>query len=71
MSAAECYLDTAPSPDGPGRVEITTCPRCGQHHPTVTLSALDRPIPPAWTHWAPCPETAQPILFSLPAAGEP
>jgi len=42
------------------------CARCGGDHDDLTYRPFSRPIPDvdgAFTHWASCPETGDPILM--------
>lgn len=55
-----------------GEVVVDTrCARCGGHHEGLTLRKLENPVQikcpnDGWTvadtHWAPCPETGEPLL---------
>lgn len=52
-------------------VWLESCPRCGEAHPMLRFSALARPSTPInrpdaipYTHWAECPKTWEPILYS-------
>jgi len=48
---------------------ITNCARCGETHQEIKMVSFRRPIMtesgPAWTHWATCPTTGEPILCNI------
>lgn len=50
---------------------LVHCARCGGHHDNLPFKIFTRPvmehadIRPAYTHWAMCPESKQPILLKV------
>ena len=49
---------------------LKNCARCKKNHRTLNLKKMRYPIPEAdgsvtWTHWAKCPNTGDPVLFSI------
>jgi len=43
-------------------VDIGNCARCAENHAQLTFKKLGEPIE-SWTHWAPCPNTQEPVLL--------
>lgn len=48
---------------------VRRCQRCGGRHDDVTFQPLARPVEvegaAAFTHWAPCPTTGEPMLAAV------
>jgi 2'-5' RNA ligase len=53
--------------DGSRTADIGSCARCGDDHTGLRFALLGRPVSQAdgsaFTHWAPCPNTGQPIMM--------
>jgi hypothetical protein len=46
------------------KTDIERCARCGGDHKNVPFKPFTRPSP-HYTHWAPCPNIAEPILMRI------
>jgi len=45
------------------KVDVKRCARCGQNHNALVFHRLTNPS--AYTHWAMCPITNEPILLQF------
>lgn len=66
MNAGQWVPGTPPSTGEPFTIDLHGCARCdGDGHPGIEFQPLTRPIEAegvAFTHWAPCPSTGEPIV---------
>jgi hypothetical protein len=44
---------------------VVGCARCGKDHKKIVAHPFARPPSGAWTHFAPCPETGEPVLVRV------
>lgn len=65
----EIFAETYWTADDEGKsASVVGCARCGGDHDGLAFKLFTRPFAPpeaggiAWTHWAPCPTTGDPIM---------
>lgn len=46
-------------------IHCQKCPRCEGEHRQLPVKRLSKPTYDGFTHWAVCPVTGDPILFSF------
>lgn len=55
-------------------IDVRGCARCGSDHASLPFLRLQRPMEDndgvAWTHWATCPTTGEPILLFIRETNE-
>lgn len=62
---ARCVEILTPrNPTNANPAALTSCARCGKDHLDITWEKLKRPCGDL-THWAPCPETGEPIMMLI------
>lgn len=52
----------------PITTDLQRCARCGNDHKELTFQPLDQPMEAEglrFTHWAPCPVNAEPIMMRI------
>lgn len=52
------------NPPGAIRTSVKRCARCGKDHENITFAKLQNPVRQC-THWALCPNVAEPILMRI------